>query len=112
MCVLVVLRELDSATIVIVVSVQIHCKCISGPSYLMPTTVCETKLLDLPCYMFMKTVVALSGALHPTPWCIRYLPRLAAFFSPLFFLSASLLLAGAVLLHKVVGTLMGRGFRF
>lgn len=81
----VVLRELDSATIVIVVSEQIHCKCISGPSYLMSATIQETKLLDLQWYVFMKTVVALSGVLHPTPWRIRYLPRLAAFFSPLFF---------------------------
>lgn len=63
----VVLRELDSATIVIEVSEQIHCKCISGPSYLIPATVCKAKLLDLPWYTFMKTVMAVSGAFHLIP---------------------------------------------
>lgn len=63
----VVLRELDSATIVIEVSEQIHCKCISGPSYLIPATVCKAKLLDLSWYTLMKTVMAVSGAFHLIP---------------------------------------------
>lgn len=90
--------KLDSVTIVIEVSEQIHCKLTSGPSYLMPATVCKTNLFDLSWYMFMKTVLAVSGALHSTPWCIRYLPRLAAFFLPLFS-SLPLLLTGVALLH-------------
>lgn len=76
----VVLREPDSATIVIEVSEHIHCKCNSDPSYLVLATVRRTKLLDLLWYMFMKTVMAVSGAAHPIPCCIRYSPRLAAFF--------------------------------
>lgn len=62
--------KLENVTVVIEVSEQIHCKCSSGPSYLMPATVSKTKLFDLSWYMFMKTVMAVSGALHPTPWYI------------------------------------------
>lgn len=108
----VILRELNSAAIVIEVSEHIHCKCNSDPGYLVPATVCKTKLLDLSWYMFMKTVMAVSGAVHPTPGCIRYSPRLAAFF--LLLLSSLPLCCweDAALLRKVLETLMGRCFRF
>lgn len=59
--------KLDSVTVLIELSEQIHCKCSSGPSSLMSATVCKTKLLDLSWYMFIKTVMAVNGALQPTP---------------------------------------------